>query len=238
MDRRPDSQENGRFKRRKTADMDSRSDPLLADMKEASPVLSDDDGGVKLEGYYSKPATPKQEKKDVDVKLKPLQSHDDSGSSSIKRKRKEEDHDSGSSSIKRKRKEEDHDSESSSIKRKRKEEDHDSKPNSYLAQQYEKPTKKESDPKSNPYLAHMYEDEEVEDKAYDGYSNSYGKAMNRTTGVSDASTLARFPRHKTTAAMAKKAEDGPNNPFSGKLLSSQYFNILRTRRSLPVHQQR
>lgn len=206
MDHRPDSQENGRFKRRKTADMDSRSDPLLADMREASPVLSDDDGGVKLEGYYSKPATPKQEKEDVDVKLKPLQSHDDSGSSSIKRKRKEE--------------------------------DHDSKPNSYLAQQYEKPTKKESDPKSNPYLAHMYEDEEVEDKAYNGYSNSYGKAMNRTTGVSDASTLARFPRHKTTAAMAKKAEDGPNNPFSGKLLSSQYFNILRTRRNLPVHQQR
>ena len=27
--------------------------------------------------------------------------------------------------------------------------------------------------------------------------------------------------------MAKKAEDGPNNPFSGKPLSSQYFNILR-----------
>ena len=206
MDRRPDSQENGRFKRRKTADMDTRSDPLLADMREASPASSDDDGGVKLEGYYSKPAAPKQEKEDADVKSKPLQSHDDSGSSSKKRKKKEE--------------------------------DHDSKLNPYLAHQYEKPTKKESDPKSNPYLAHMYEDEEVEDEGYNGYSNGYGKAMNRTNGVSDASTLARFPRHKTTAAMAKKAEDGPNNPFSGKPLSSQYFNILRTRRNLPVHQQR
>lgn len=185
--------------------MDTRSDPLLAYMREASPASSDDDGGVKLEGYYSQPAAPKQEKEDADVKSKPLQSHDDSGSSSKKRKKKEE--------------------------------DHDSKPNPYLAHQYEKPAK-ESDPKSNPYLAHMYEGEEVEDKGYNGYSNGYGKAMNRTNGVSDASTLARFPRHKTTAAMAKKAEDGPNNPFNGKPLSSQYFNILRTRRNLPVHQQR
>ena len=141
--------------------MDTRSDPLLAYMREASPASSDDDGGVKLEGYYSKPAAPKQEKEDANVKSKPLQSHDDSGSSSKKRKRQEE--------------------------------DHDSKPNPYLAHQYEKPTKKESDPKSNPYLAHMYEGEEVEDKGYNGYSNSYGKAMNRAKGVSERFDSGKVP---------------------------------------------
>ncbi|KAL2044171.1 hypothetical protein N7G274_002876 [Stereocaulon virgatum] len=215
MDRRSDSQEHGRSKRRKTADMDSRTDPLLADMKEAppeSPESSDDEGGVKLEGYYDRPATPtqgkrvKQEKKNVIVIPETLQGHDRFGSSSKKRQREEE--------------------------------EHDSKPNPYLAHQDEKSTKEESDPKSNPYLAHMYEEEEVEEQGYNGYSNGYGKALNRTNGISKASTWARFPRHKTTAAMAKKAEDGPNNPFSGKPLSSQYFNILRTRRNLPVHQQR
>jgi hypothetical protein len=195
--------------------MDSRTDPLLADMKEAppeSPESSDDEGGVKLEGYNDKPATPtqekrvKQEKKNANVISESLQGHDKFGSSSKKRQREEE--------------------------------EHGSKPNPYLAHQDEKPTKKESDPKSNPYLAHMYEEEEVEEQDYNGYSNGYGRALNRTNGLSNASTLARFPRHKTTAAMAKKAEDGPNNPFSGKPLSSQYFNILRTRRTLPVHQQR
>jgi len=66
------------------------------------------------------------------------------------------------------------------------------------------------DPKDNPYLAHMYE-EPVKDK---------------------------FRRHTTTAEMAKKAEDGPNNFLTGQPLSNQYFRILETRRNLPVHAQR
>ncbi|KAJ5656413.1 hypothetical protein N7507_008363 [Penicillium longicatenatum] len=73
------------------------------------------------------------------------------------------------------------------------------------------------DPKDNPYLAHMYED---------------------TNGADKNSALAKFKRHQTTAALAKKAEDGEFNPFSGQPFSSKYFSILKTRRDLPVHQQR
>ncbi|KAJ5194763.1 Pre-mRNA-splicing factor ATP-dependent RNA helicase PRP43 [Penicillium cinerascens] len=73
------------------------------------------------------------------------------------------------------------------------------------------------DPKDNPYLAHMYED---------------------TNGVDKNSSLAKFKRHQTTAAMAKKAEDGEINPFNGRPFSSKYVSILHTRRDLPVHQQR
>ncbi|KAH0541298.1 DEAH-box ATP-dependent RNA helicase prp43 [Glutinoglossum americanum] len=65
-------------------------------------------------------------------------------------------------------------------------------------------------PKDNPYLAHRYEE----------------PATNK------------FRRYATTAAMAKEAEDGPNNFFTGQPLSQQYFQILEARRSLPVHAQR
>ena len=92
----------------------------------------------------------------------------------------------------------------------------------------------EMDPKANPYLAHMYEDLPEEND----YRNDYIKPMKRTNGVGGASALSSFPRHATDAAMAKKAEDGPNNPFNGKPLSKQYFDILHTRRNLPVHAQR
>jgi pre-mRNA-splicing factor ATP-dependent RNA helicase DHX15/PRP43 len=91
------------------------------------------------------------------------------------------------------------------------------------------------DPKENPYLAHMYEEEDVQDA---GYNGGYGKPTNFTNGRGNYSALAGFPRHRTTAAMAKEAEDGPDNPFNGKPLSPQYFNILKTRRNLPVHAQR
>lgn len=75
-----------------------------------------------------------------------------------------------------------------------------------------------SDPRNNPYLAHMYEEQQPNgDKS---------------------SVLAKFKRHQTTAALAKKAEDGDVNPFSGQPFSSKYFSILKTRRDLPVHQQR
>lgn len=99
-----------------------------------------------------------------------------------------------------------------------------------------KPDKSKSehmDPKANPYLAHMYEDS-AENSSY---SNGYGK-QNRIQGTGTASALAKFPRHRTNAAMAKEAENGPNNPFNGKPLSKQYFSILDSRRNLPVHAQR
>ncbi|KAI9754690.1 MAG: DEAH-box ATP-dependent RNA helicase prp43 [Chaenotheca gracillima] len=89
------------------------------------------------------------------------------------------------------------------------------------------------DPKSNPYLAHMYEDE----ADGGGYSNGYTKGNGFSNG-SKNSSLSKFQRHNSTAAMARSAEDGPNNPFNGQSLSKQYFNILKTRRDLPVHAER
>ncbi|PGH26968.1 pre-mRNA-splicing factor ATP-dependent RNA helicase PRP43 [Polytolypa hystricis UAMH7299] len=78
------------------------------------------------------------------------------------------------------------------------------------------------DPRNNPYLAHMYENA----SATNGYSSS------------SESILSTFKRHKTTAAMAKEAEDSEFNPFNGKPFSSKYLSILKTRRDLPVHAQR
>ncbi|EPS32569.1 Pre-mRNA-splicing factor ATP-dependent RNA helicase PRP43 [Penicillium oxalicum] len=73
------------------------------------------------------------------------------------------------------------------------------------------------DPRENPYLAHMYED---------------------SNGADASSVLAKFKRHQTTASLAMKAEDGNINPFSGQPFSTKYFSILKSRRDLPVHQQR
>ena len=105
----------------------------------------------------------------------------------------------------------------------------------------QKTSASDMDPKANPYLAHMYE-ENADDNSYsNGYANGYSNGYDRgpkANGTSGGSALLKFPRHATTADMAKKAEDGPNNPFSGKPLSTQYFNILKTRRNLPVHAQR
>lgn len=79
-------------------------------------------------------------------------------------------------------------------------------------------TSADMDPRANPYLAHMYEG-----------TNSNSKSN---------AALAKFKRHQTTASLAKEAEDGPNNLFSGRPLSQKYFNILKVRRDLPVHAQR
>jgi pre-mRNA-splicing factor ATP-dependent RNA helicase DHX15/PRP43 len=86
------------------------------------------------------------------------------------------------------------------------------------------------DPAQNPYLAHMYENQD--DVDYYGYNTSNSNGTSARTGLSD------FKRHATTALQAHKAEDGPNNPFNNAPLSKQYFNILKTRRDLPVHKQR
>lgn len=89
--------------------------------------------------------------------------------------------------------------------------------------------------KYNPYLAHM--EQQTDDSA--SYSNGYGHSQyNKMNGAPEGTTIGWFRRHETTAAMARKAEDGPKNPFNGKFLSNQYFNILKTRRNLPVHAQR
>ena len=77
----------------------------------------------------------------------------------------------------------------------------------------QKLTSNGTDPSDNPYLAHMYPSQ-------------------------SRSPLEGFKRHATTAAEAARAENGPNNPFTSDSFSSEYFNILKTRRDLPVHAQR
>ncbi|KAM5477969.1 DEAH-box ATP-dependent RNA helicase prp43 [Microsporum canis] len=81
-------------------------------------------------------------------------------------------------------------------------------------------TTADTDPRSNPYLAHMYENEDV------------------SNGTNRESPLAGFRRHETTAEMANEVESGGVNPFTGNQFSSRYVSILKTRRDLPVHQQR
>ena len=85
------------------------------------------------------------------------------------------------------------------------------------------------DPTANPYLAHMYDGLE---------QNANGAGPGKRVGSNREVMLHSFERHKTTAEQAEKAENGPDNPFNGRPLSSQYFRILETRRNLPVHQQR
>lgn len=89
----------------------------------------------------------------------------------------------------------------------------------------------DSDPRMNPYLAHMYDSQDGE------YTNGYGTPPKRLETPASGG-FAGFKRHQTTMAMARKAEDGPNNPFTGKAFSQKYLSILKTRRDLPVHAQR
>jgi pre-mRNA-splicing factor ATP-dependent RNA helicase DHX15/PRP43 len=74
---------------------------------------------------------------------------------------------------------------------------------------------------NNPYLAHWNDDK----------PSSGG-------GGGGGGGLDGFQRHTTTTKQASRAEDGPNNAFTGRPLSSKYMSILKTRRGLPVHQQR
>ena len=169
---------------------------------------SDDDGGVKL-GNYGHPTQVKPKKEDVASR------HTNGKIMPV---------------------------EKTSSKKRKKEEDLDDESNPYIVEQYEGPAKKkekkEVDPRVNPYLAHRYEEPVEDEGGYNDYTNGYPRTIKRTDGALKASSLAGLPRHKTSAAMAKKAEDGPNNYFNGQPLSSQYFSILKTRRDLPVHQQR
>jgi len=112
----------------------------------------------------------------------------------------------------------------------------DRRPEAQEMSRAKRPKTEDLDPATNPYLAHMYEvqDNDSYSNGYNGYSSQNGNsngALTRT-GLSD------FKRHATTALQAHKAEDGPNNPLNNAPLSKQYFNILKTRRELPVHKQR
>lgn len=94
------------------------------------------------------------------------------------------------------------------------------------------------EPASNPYLAHWNDEPKVKSKPAPGYRLLYSTDMGAEDPSNSADLLFGFSRHATTAQDAKLAEDGPLNPFTGTTLSSKYMGILRTRRDLPVHQQR
>ncbi|KAI5362693.1 Putative helicase, P-loop containing nucleoside triphosphate hydrolase [Septoria linicola] len=103
---------------------------------------------------------------------------------------------------------------------------------------------KTSDDRANPYLQHMYNDSDSSSGVQlngsgsaNGHSNGGGGGGGGGGGAADGD-LTRWKRHTTTSAMAKVAEDGPANPFTGQSLSDRYFGILKTRRDLPVHAQR
>ena len=78
------------------------------------------------------------------------------------------------------------------------------------------------DPQDNPYLAHMYQN--------GAHLNGVGSRIGGST--------KNFKRYTSSASQAKAAEDGPNNFFTSRPLSQKYFDILKTRRNLPVHAQR
>lgn len=84
----------------------------------------------------------------------------------------------------------------------------------------------------NKYLAHWSNGNGDSDSKYNG--NGFGFSDRLPKG----SPLAHFERRKTTAKQASEAEDSDNNPFTGEPHSQQYFNILKSRRNLPVHKQR
>jgi pre-mRNA-splicing factor ATP-dependent RNA helicase DHX15/PRP43 len=109
----------------------------------------------------------------------------------------------------------------------------DRRPEEQEMSRAKRPRTGDLDPAKNPYLSHMYE---VQDN--DSYSNGFTSRNGNGFSSSNHTGLSNFKRHETTALQAHTAEDGPNNPFNNAPLSQQYFNILKTRRDLPVHKQR
>ena len=113
------------------------------------------------------------------------------------------------------------------------------------AKRHKGPSTSEDEMRANPYLQHMIDNrddsdyghkhEKTHNNDYYGYSNASGNSYEIGNSKS---TLTSFTRHQTTAKQAYKAEDGPDNPFTGGPLSQKYFDILETRRNLPVHKQR
>lgn len=93
---------------------------------------------------------------------------------------------------------------------------------------------KTSDDRDNPYLQHMYTDSD----SSSGVHLNGGGANGHSSSNGASGDISTWKRHTTTAAMAKMAEDGPSNPFTGEQLSDRYFGILKVRRDLPVHAQR
>ncbi len=83
----------------------------------------------------------------------------------------------------------------------------------------DKKKSKDSEEVKNPYLAHLEDD------------STYAEAPS-------SSPFDKFKRHATTAKQAEEVESGSNNPFTGEKFSQKYFDILKIRRSLPVHSQR
>ncbi|KZL82693.1 pre-mrna-splicing factor atp-dependent rna helicase prp43, partial [Colletotrichum incanum] len=86
--------------------------------------------------------------------------------------------------------------------------------------------KEESDseePKYNPYLAHMKEE--------NGFKSEEG-------AIDSSSPFAGFKQRATTAKQAEKVEDLDTNAFTGRPHSQKYFQILQSRRDLPVQKQR
>ncbi|KAK8086573.1 pre-mRNA-splicing factor ATP-dependent RNA helicase prp43 [Apiospora phragmitis] len=90
-----------------------------------------------------------------------------------------------------------------------------------------KRVKKEEDIANNPYLAHMKQE-----------NNTMENVSRYNDRLPKGSPFADFERRATTAEQAAKAEEDDNNPFTGEPHSPQYFNILKSRRDLPVHKQR
>lgn len=81
----------------------------------------------------------------------------------------------------------------------------------------------DEEPKYNPYLAHMKEE--------NGFKSEEG-------AIDASSPFAGFKQRATTAKQAEQVEDLDTNAFTGRPHSQKYFQILQSRRDLPVQKQR
>ncbi|KAI1432381.1 P-loop containing nucleoside triphosphate hydrolase protein [Xylaria sp. CBS 124048] len=104
--------------------------------------------------------------------------------------------------------------------------------------QADQPMRKRACSPSNPDTsAKRAKVETTEDGAMQVTDNKYLSHWSSYSGNA-TNAFRHFQRRQTTAKQAKKTEDGEINPFTGQPHSERYFSILKTRRNLPVHQQR